>query len=49
MGFRLPIKGIGESSNLANDNPAIIERMSKHLDEWFASVNRSKAGADDRK
>ena len=39
----------GESRNIANDNPAIIERMGKDLDAWIASVNRSKTGADYRK
>ena len=34
---------------LTNDNPAIIERMSKDLDAWTASVNRSEAGGDYRK
>jgi hypothetical protein len=37
---------LGESRNIANENPAIVERMSKDLDAWIASVNRSKAGAD---
>jgi hypothetical protein len=29
--------------------PAIVERMSKDLDAWSASVNRRKTGADYRK
>ena len=40
---------LGETKNIANDNPEIVERMSKDLDAWTASVNRSKAGADYRK
>jgi hypothetical protein len=39
----------GETRNIANDNPAIVERMSKELDAWTASVNHSKTGADYRK
>jgi hypothetical protein len=40
---------LGESKNIANENPAIVERMGKELDAWTASVNRSKTGADDRR
>lgn len=40
---------LGETKNIANENPAIVERMSKELDAWTASVKRSKAGADYRK
>ena len=36
----------GESKNIATDKPGIVERMSKDLDAWIASVNRSKTGAD---
>ncbi len=39
----------GESKNIASENSAIVERMSKDLDTWIASVNRSKSGADYRK
>jgi hypothetical protein len=39
----------GETRNIANDKPAIVERMSKGLDAWTASVNRSKTGADYQK
>jgi arylsulfatase A-like enzyme len=39
---------LGESKNIANEHPAIVERMSKDLDAWISSVNRSKAGADYR-
>jgi len=40
---------LGESKNIASENPAIVERMSKDLNAWTASVNRSKTGADYRK
>jgi len=40
---------LGESKNIANEKPAIVERMSKDLDAWISSVNRSKTGADYRK
>jgi hypothetical protein len=40
---------LGESRNIANDKPEIVERMGKDLDAWIASVNRSKTGADYRK
>jgi arylsulfatase A-like enzyme len=39
----------GESRNIATDKPEVVERMSKDLETWAASVNRSKAGADYRK
>jgi arylsulfatase A-like enzyme len=40
---------LGENRNIAGDKPEIVERMSKDLDAWTTSVNRSKTGADYRK
>jgi arylsulfatase A-like enzyme len=40
---------LGENRNIVDDKPEIVERMSKDLDAWTASVNRSKTGADYRK
>lgn len=40
---------VGETRNIANTKPAIVGRMSKDLDAWIASANRSKTGADYRK
>jgi hypothetical protein len=36
-------------SLLADNNPEIVQRMTKDLEAWIASVNRSKEGADYRK
>jgi hypothetical protein len=37
---------LGETKNIAGDKPEIVERMSKELNAWLASVKRSKEGAD---
>ena len=39
----------GETRNIADNNPEIVQRMTKDLEAWIASVNRSKEGADYRK
>lgn len=39
----------GESRNIATDKPELVARMSRQLDAWIASVNRSRTGADYRK
>ena len=39
---------IGETQNIAEEKPEIVERMGKELETWAASVNRSKEGADYR-
>jgi hypothetical protein len=36
----------GETRNIADNNPEIVQRMTKDLEAWIASVNRSKEGAD---
>ena len=37
---------LGESKDLSLEKPEIVERMSKLLDEWTASVRSSQTGAD---
>ncbi|MCH7919433.1 MAG: hypothetical protein IIC50_15785 [Planctomycetes bacterium] len=36
----------GETLNLAKDNPRVVERMTKQLRQWQASVEVSLTGAD---
>lgn len=40
---------LGEKRDLAAEKPEIVEQMSKALEAWVASVEKSKEGADYRK
>jgi arylsulfatase A-like enzyme len=43
------IEDLSETKDIAGDKPEVVARMSKALDDWTASVNKSKTGADYRK
>jgi len=40
------IEDLGESKDLSTEKPEIVEKMGKVLDEWTASVRKSREGAD---
>jgi hypothetical protein len=40
---------IGETKDLAGEKPEVVAKMSKVLEAWEASVNKSKTGADYQK
>lgn len=40
------IEDLGETKDLAKEKPEVVARMSKILEDWTASVNKSKAGGD---
>jgi len=40
---------LGETKDLAGEKPDVVAKMSKVLDAWEASVNKSKTGADYQK
>jgi len=39
----------GETKNIADNHPEIVQRMTKDLEAWTASVKQSKEGTDYRK